>query len=260
MGVDIGSGCYRVGSDDILFMESAINMYMHCCFLKWYVQLLCVHCVWTLVHFVCIGVAFARFGFVWLSDVCLAFPNMQVIYLGVDFLWSSVDLRFHAPAFFMATPANPSTMSHVSGTSFPAPAIAVSVGGSCSTMAMTPAPGYRERPFFKQRVLMITHGEELPTATMQEVVQISSTASIIIFFPAHCMYLLHLRLMHWTSMGSYSLSMRLQVLVATTLIVSMSNQTPNCYQPHMNLQQRSEKFRKEGFNFCHFTLTCHFNF
>jgi hypothetical protein len=36
MGVDIGSG-------DILFMEFAINMYVHCCFPKWYVQLLCVH-------------------------------------------------------------------------------------------------------------------------------------------------------------------------------------------------------------------------
>ena len=38
MGVGVGSG-------DILYMESAINMYVHCCFPKWYVQLLYVHCV-----------------------------------------------------------------------------------------------------------------------------------------------------------------------------------------------------------------------
>ena len=48
MGVGIGSGArYKVRSGDILFMESAINMYVHCCFSKWYVQLLCVH--WCIV-------------------------------------------------------------------------------------------------------------------------------------------------------------------------------------------------------------------
>ena len=52
MGVGIGSGRYGAGSGDILFMESAINRYVYCCFPKWY-----VHCV-------CIGVAFARSGFV----------------------------------------------------------------------------------------------------------------------------------------------------------------------------------------------------
>ena len=57
MGVGIGSGGYKAGSGDILFMESAINIYVHCCFPKWYVQLLCVYCV-------CIGVVFARSGFV----------------------------------------------------------------------------------------------------------------------------------------------------------------------------------------------------
>ena len=34
MGVGIGSGRYIVGSGDILFMESAINMYVDCCFPK----------------------------------------------------------------------------------------------------------------------------------------------------------------------------------------------------------------------------------
>jgi len=32
MGVDIGSGHYKVGSGDILFIEYAINTYVHCCF------------------------------------------------------------------------------------------------------------------------------------------------------------------------------------------------------------------------------------
>ena len=57
MGVGLGSGRYKARSGDILFMESAINMYVHCCFPKWYVQLLCVHNV-------CINNAFARFDFV----------------------------------------------------------------------------------------------------------------------------------------------------------------------------------------------------
>jgi hypothetical protein len=72
MGVGIGSGRYRARSGDILFMESAINKYVHCCFLKWYVQLLCVHwrhfCpIWfcMIACCVCIGVvAFVRYGFV----------------------------------------------------------------------------------------------------------------------------------------------------------------------------------------------------
>ena len=63
MGVGIGSGRYIVGSGDILFMESAINRYVHCCFPMWYVQLLCVHwrrlCpIWfcLIACCVCIGV------------------------------------------------------------------------------------------------------------------------------------------------------------------------------------------------------------
>ena len=67
-----------------------------------------------------------------------------------------------------------------------------------------------------------------------------------IFLPPHCMYLLHFRLIQWKSMGPHSLSMRLQVVVATILMASMTNHTPNCYQPHINLQQRNEKFQKES--------------
>jgi hypothetical protein len=74
MGVDIGSRRYKAGSGDILFMGFAINMYVHCCFPKWYVQLLCVHyvcalclhwcIVFALVHCMCIDDVFARSGFV----------------------------------------------------------------------------------------------------------------------------------------------------------------------------------------------------
>ena len=116
-----------------------------------------------------------------LSDLvlydCLVFPRRSTSsgYLRVGFVWSHVDMRSPAPAFLMVKHANPSTMSHASEASSPTPAIAVSVGGSCSTMAMAP-------PSFKQRVLMITHGEKLSIAAMQEVVQISSTASATGFF------------------------------------------------------------------------------
>ena len=75
MGVGVGSGLYKVGSGDILFMESALNNYVCCCFSKWYVQLLCVHyvCVRCICPIricvvaccVCIGVVvFARSAFV----------------------------------------------------------------------------------------------------------------------------------------------------------------------------------------------------
>ena len=83
----------------------------------------------------------------------------------------------------MAIPANPSTMSPASAASSHAPAIAVSIGGSCSIMAMTLTSGSRKCPSFKQKVVMITHGEEFSTAVMQEVVQIFSTVSATIFSP-----------------------------------------------------------------------------
>ena len=67
------------------------------------------------------------------------------------------------------------TMSPASGASSHVPAVPTSVGGSCSTRAMTPAFGYGKRPSFKQRVLMITPRRELSTTAMEEVVQISST-------------------------------------------------------------------------------------
>ena len=76
-----------------------------------------------------------------------------------------------------------STMSPASGASSSVTAIPVSVGGSCSTRAMKLASGSGKRPSFKQRVLMITHGEKLSTAVMQEVVQISSTGSATVLSP-----------------------------------------------------------------------------
>jgi hypothetical protein len=87
------------------------------------------------------------------------------------------------PGFLMATPTDPSTMSPASGASSPAAAVAVSVGGSCSSMPMAPATGSRKRPSFKQRVLMFIPKGELSTAAMQEVVHISSTVSATIFSP-----------------------------------------------------------------------------
>ena len=86
MGVGIGSGHYRVGSGDILFMEFAINMYVLCCFPKWYMQMLCVH--WCIVCALasplfdlfrvitcCVYISvvvFARFSFMRSPDVRLA--------------------------------------------------------------------------------------------------------------------------------------------------------------------------------------------
>jgi hypothetical protein len=82
----------------------------------------------------------------------------------------------------MATPADSSTMLLASGASSHAPAVAVSVGGSCSTMIIVPASGSGIRQFFKQRVLMFIHRGKFLTAKMQEVVHISSTVSATIFF------------------------------------------------------------------------------
>ena len=92
---------------------------------------------------------------------------------------------------------------------------------------------------------LFDHVEEgLRIVTLLGVVFVTSRVHLreipqFLYLP-HCMYVLHLRLIHWTSVGPHSLSMRLEVVVAIALMAFMSNQTPNCYQPHMNLQQRSD--------------------
>ena len=122
---------------------------------------------------------------------------------------------------------------------------AVSVDGNCSTMTMAPASGYGKRSSFKQRVLMITHGGNYQLPQCKRLSRFLQPCLQPFFLPPYCMYMLHLRLMHWTSVGPHSLSMRLQVVVATTLMASMSNQTSNCYQPHVNLQQKLKNSEKE---------------
>ena len=200
MGVGIRSGRYIARSGDILFMDFAMNRCvvvfwsgMCSCFvcvcalrlfdLVLYYRLLCVHwrrCLYPIWFFiiaccVCIGVVtFTRYGFMWLFGVRLAPAHRLATWeLGLcGRMWICDPLL-----------RSLSTILHASGVSSPAPAVPVRVGGSCSTRAMTPASGSGKHPSFKQRVLMITHGGELSTAAMEEVVQISSTASATILSP-----------------------------------------------------------------------------
>jgi hypothetical protein len=88
-------------------MESASNMYVRCCFRKWYMQLLCVH--WCIVY-------------AWAS--CLPDLVCVIALCSPCHSTSLVEQRSlaSAPAFLMTTHADPSTMSPASGSSSPAAA------------------------------------------------------------------------------------------------------------------------------------------
>ena len=94
-----------------------------------------------------------------------------------------MDLRSLAPAFHMATPANPSTMSPAFRTSSPAPAVC----SECRWQLLYHDNGtciWLWKTFLLQAESVDDHPwRELSTAAMQEVVQISSTVFATIFSP-----------------------------------------------------------------------------